>query len=388
MTFLYQNSEGFQVGEKEHFFMLTGATLIHEMISSSSPISSKPSQEERELMQFLLPIYRAFLKNPPKLFMRLGSGPGRHSIHAYEKIEKGRVVSEYIGEFLPETFRPSHYRWGPIDALKYRNISGLIEDGFPNVAAFHLYDVDNLPFRVIFVAIEEILPGSMVTVNYGMNHSVKLFTHTEYQKHSLKSFFLGNPLNKIILKIKELRGRTPKELGWKRSLELENLVAKLRYLYHTPKALIQLEGIVKKEDFFYWLDQVDFRYFFLNIPHNLNSRQREIISNLNLLRDSSLVQDHDLLENVRQRLYFTVYLSSIMRGERASEAKREVLLWNQIFDCIDSQDLEVIHPLISKSASPRELLESCRTYAKETHSPILSSLQTIDDQFHPLRTID
>lgn len=376
MTFLYQNSDGFQVGEKDLFFKLTGATLIHEMISLAPLIPSKSSQEERELMVFLIPLYRAFLKNPPKLFIRLGSGPGRHSVHAYEKIEKGRVACEYLGEFLPDSSSPSSYRWGAIDGLKYRNMSGLIEDGFPNVAAFHLYDVDNLPIRVIFVALEEILPGTMITVNYGMNHSVKLFTHIEYQKQSLKSFFLRNPLNRIVLKIKELRGRTPRELGWKRSLELENLVAKLRYLYHTPKALIQLENIIKKEDFFYWLDQVDFRYFFLNIPHQLNFRQKEILSNLNLLRNFSSVQNQELLEKVRVRLYFKVYLSSIIRGKEASEAEREVLLWNQIFDCIDSEDLEGIRILISLSENARELFESSLTYAKETHSPLFSSLQT------------
>lgn len=384
MVFTYENVEGFHLGSNEHFFMLTKATFTSDVIFHQQSEEKAPNLGEKELMQFLLPLYRAYLKNPAKLYMKVGSSLGRHSVHALEKIEKGRVIIEYVGEINPANKRSSTYRWGPIDALVYRNLSGLVEDGFPNIAAFHLYNVNGIPIRIIFVALEEIPANAMIAINYGMNHSVKLSHHTEYRLDAMRRFFLKNRLGKVILRIKELRSRSPKDLGWKLSLELENLVAKVRYLYHTPGAMLQLLDVIDKEEVFYWFDQADFRYFFIDIPTAPNARQMEIISHLNLIRNASSGQYSDLLESIRHRIFFRAYLAPIANGDDEATSREEAMLWNRAFDAIEEENCNILISIFAVSKKNRELLDYSISFAREINSPLLPWLQTLIDPLSPL----
>ena len=393
MTFYFQDQEGaVQMGSKQMFQEMTDSewtdqvlypnNLENRICENNKVIA--PHINDRQIMRLVLPFYRIFKKNPPKLFIKIGDAKGRHSVHALEKIEKGSVVVEYVGEWIYPPSRPSSYRFGPIDALFYRNYSGIVEDGFPNIAAFHLYDIDGIPLRVIFIALEEINVGEMLTINYGMNHFVKVYYHTEYNLEKMCVFFSNYPLRKIGDRIKDLRRKAPIDLGWKRTLELEALVAKLRYIFQTPAAMLLLlsKGILKAEEVFQYFDEAEFRYFLLSIPFTPNSREREIISYLEMLRQIFIPKRAvalvalDLVERLRSRIFFSVYLQSILNGGAMDKAYQEASVWNEAFDAIDQGDRLLLEFRLQQVEKSSALRQACLIYAQEQHSPLVCWLLT------------
>lgn len=324
-AFFYQKNGTIQSGNPLIFEEFTGAkwcnaTRFEPELTHNEMFKFHPTEVEKQLMRFLIPLYRHYKKKPPKLYVRLGKCKGTHSVHALEKIEKGQIVTEYIGEWKPNATETSSYRFGPIDAKHYRNCSALIEDGFPNLATFHLYHTDGIPLRIIFVALKEIAAGEMVTINYGLNHSVKSSYHTEYQFEEASSFFRRNSINKLLKRIVELRQNLPQELGWRRSLELEGLVARLRYLYHTPGTLIKLiaHEVISNEEVWKCYEKPDQRYYLLNFAPLPTQRQLLISSCLSWiqrffasgLNTSSL--NLELLDKMPHQLYFSSYISSLL----------------------------------------------------------------------------
>ncbi|MCB1148859.1 MAG: hypothetical protein KDK48_01730, partial [Chlamydiia bacterium] len=371
------------------FFALTGAAWTETLLCEGAELTYYPAPPaELELMRFLLPLYRAYLKRPPKLSIRLGSGPGRHAVQALEAIPKGAVIVEYLGEWAPEAV--SSYRWGPIDGARLRNYGGMVEDGFPNCAAFHLYGVGGAPLRILFVALEEIAAGEMIAIHYGMNHSVKVHYHTEYRLEALTRYFQENSLDSIVRKIKEIRGRSPLALGWKRSLELEALTAKIRYLYQTPGALMHLllQKTLSAEQVFHYYDLADFRYFFLAFPFSPNYRQKEVESYLTLMRafpfDSFEAQEiSEVLGVVRQRIFFSRFLKGLIEGASLQELKSEVLLWNESFDAVFRGDRSILE--FTLHSEP--LILACQLYAKEIRSSLLPWLMSLTEPLLPKKTV-
>ncbi|MCB1135445.1 MAG: SET domain-containing protein, partial [Chlamydiia bacterium] len=250
--FYYDDGSGVSLGDANLLYELTGAHWADRVSVADGvtmPQSYPCSQVDMELTHQCLPSYRGYKKRAPRLYIRCGEHRGRHAVCALDAIPKGTIVTEYLGQWVGSADIRSNYRWGPIDGLHMRNYGGMVEDGFPNVAAIYLYNIDDIPLRIVFVAVEEIAAGEMVTVHYGMNHSVKILCHEEYRLQAMVRFFSANPLDKMVTRIVALRGMTASEKRWKHCLELENLVVKLRYLFQTPGALMRLmlDGVIAPE---------------------------------------------------------------------------------------------------------------------------------------------
>ncbi|MCP5470283.1 MAG: hypothetical protein H7A36_07270 [Chlamydiales bacterium] len=355
------------------FFDLTGAEWITQMrVAEGADIFTPFShcRAESELMDLLLSPYFSYLKRSPKLYLRPGPSPGQHSVHAAVDIPKGEVVTEYLGEWSHLPALSSSYQWGPINGLHFRNFGGMVEDGFPNLGAFHLYHVRGIPLRVIFVALEDIAQDDMLTIHYGMNHSVKIYFHQEYRLEAMSHFFSASPLEKCVKRIQELKNRGPKELGWKKTLELEDLTCKVRYLFQTPSALMHLldRKVITRKEAFAFYDQADCRYFFLGFPFSPNRRQEEVIEYMNLIRHCK--KPAILLHQIRQRIYFLYYLS----GEID---EKEAILWNEAFDAILREDQLACALMFERSTHKRELVRAALHYAKEQNSTLVPWLQCL-----------
>jgi hypothetical protein len=395
--FYYQETGNVRLGSGEVFRMLTGAEWTEEMrgeANEDEAVRFVPGRADSEWMRFLIPLYKAYKKNPPKLCIHQGPCKGRHSVHALEPIGKGTVVVEYLGEWAAGSLEHSGYRFGPIEAKRFRNGGGMVEDGFPNLGAFHLYGIGNFPLRVIFVALEDIPAGEIVTIHYGMNHSVKTQYHTEYRIEQLERFFSRNPLEKIVKRIKELRMRTPAELGWGRSLELENLTAKLRYLYQTPSALMHLllKQILTEDQVFSIFGQAEFRYFMVGYPYQPNPREREVIDYLDLIKTffspGRLVDDSAsaLMGQIRQRIFFSYFLKEVIKGANQDEAREQALLWNEVFDAIQMEDRAMLEFKLEQVRERDLVIQASLAYAKELRSSLTGFLTSLAKPPQPLRT--
>jgi hypothetical protein len=342
-TLLYRTINGSLGNCPKHFHKITGAEWIDEMRISPALYAQDytPSENDWELMRYLRPMYKAYLKNMPPLFIQEGVSVGRHSLHALEPIKKGTVITEYLGEWDPTSTTPSSYRWGPIDGLHYRNFGGMADDGFPNMGAFHLYNMNDIPLRIIFVALEDIAAGEMLTINYGMKHSVKILYHDEYASARMHKFFATNSIEKCILRIQELLPRKRSELGWARCIELEGLTAKLQYLYNTPSAIINLlqHRILSTADIFTCYNRAEYRYYILGVPLNPDPRQAEVISSIEMLqvylkedgREQELMQ-LDWVQDVRVKLFFDFFIKKRSSEDDLERLKQETLLQNAAFN--------------------------------------------------------
>ncbi len=321
-----------------------------------------PSEEDRDLMAFLLPRYEAYLKKAPKLLIR---GESSFSLHAEERIEKGSVVVEYLGAWEPHSKTPSSYRFGPINGLNFRNFAAMAEDGFPNMAPFYLYGVGDLPLRVIFVALEEISEGEMLTFNYGPKHSVKLQEHAEYRFSQMAAFFDEHPLPLSLAKIKELHGQKRSALGFEKSLELENFTAKVQYLYQTPSALLALllqDRLSAREVFYFW-QKPDYRYYLLGVPFNPNYREQAWIDCLEMIRnyfEGERLNDRLILSGL-ETLRLKVVCNALLQG-----TWEKALLWNSALEAVKRKDRPALERLWQNTLFSEELLEECLIYAKET----------------------
>ncbi len=386
--FYYRDETGLHVGTPEMFHEMTGAIWVEEMRINDSAAMQEikpPHKSDAEWMQLIKPLYHAFRKRPPKLYLQKGTGPGRHSVHALEPIRKGTIVAEYLGEWSEESKSHSSYRWGPVDGHLYRNYGGMIEDGFPNLAPFHLYNVAGVPLRIVFLALDDVLQGEMLTVHYGMNHSVKLYYHDEYRLDKMCAFLSQNPLEQVAKKIKELRRENPLQLGWKKSLELENLTAKIRYLFQTPSALMLalLKHAIQPKETFKLLQDAEFRFFFLNFPFQPNPRQKEIIHYLEKIHcyfekgEVDTEEALELLGCVRQRIFHCLFLSG--RGK-----KEQTLLWNKVFDAVQGVDRASIEFLSNQAVEKVRLIQECLYFAKEIRSPLVPWLQFLANPPLPL----
>ncbi len=287
--FHYLNEMGIIQGSPEEFKILTGASWINDMkFDGNANIPSiYPSADEMELMRFIEPLYEEYLKIPPRLYIRKGGAIDLNTLHALDEIKRGAIVTEYLGEWQPISKTPSHYRWGPIDGLQYRNFGGMIDDGFPNLGAFYLYGVHGVPLRVVFIALEAIAAHDVLCVNYGMSHSVKLYHHhLEYRLNQMTRFFSDHSLDMISTKIKEHIPKKRSVLEWHQWLDFEGLVAKLQYFYHTPSAVNHLlqNSTLDAKSVFDYFERIDNRLYLLGFHNGANKWEKEILAQMRVIQ--------------------------------------------------------------------------------------------------------
>ncbi|GAB4189152.1 MAG: hypothetical protein Tsb0015_09710 [Simkaniaceae bacterium] len=395
-VFAFKDSDGvLHQGTADHFSQMTGAGWTDKMILSSKEMPIfHPSTREWELMRFLRPLYQVYRKNPPKLYIQQGTAKGKHALFAAQPIKKGAIVVEYLGEWAPENKIPSSYRFGPIDAKRFRNLAALAEDGFPNLAAFYLYQTDGLPMRIVYLALEDIPEGKILTVNYGLRHSVKIHWHAEYREKELVYFFQKQPFAKYVLRIWELLPKKTSELSWTKILELENLTAKFQYLFSTPSSLAKLLflKILSAEEVFTFFDKLDNRFYFLGFSLHPHPKQQEIIEYLHLLK--SLFQETvpyqkrllGWIGQVSVRSFFKVLIYGALQKHDFQRLQMEAMLWDKSFQAIQNEDKKLLQHLIKKSMDKSRLLQECLKYAQETHSPLLAWIKQLLDPRPPILT--
>lgn len=375
------------------FLEATGAEWLEEMAVSSDEelnIPVKVPREELPLQRFLLSEYNVYRKRPPPLLLCREEANGEHSLRAGESIGKGRVIAEYLGEWDPHYKSRSPYRWGPIDGKRCRNLAPMAEDAFPTASAFTLYHFDRIPVRVLFVALEEVEGEEMIALHYGMNHSVKLHYRCEYRGEEMLRFFRRNPLEKIVGRIDQLSNKTPRELGWSRYLELENLTVKLRYIYQTPTALLKLllEGVVEAEFALSLWKNRGRRYTTLGFPLNPNYRESEVMGFLQLVEEGfSLMRPHsasivEAMGRWRERVFYRCYLERLVRGGESSCI--EPSIWDLALGDLLEGKRELLELRIMQSQAKELLVKECILYAKELKSPLLEWLESKTSPQFPL----
>lgn len=260
--FYFEENGIMQEGSDELFYNLTKAYLTAEIFATQEDLlvqwqeglSLQPSTREKVYDKMFSSGYFAYCKKAPRVYLKKADVSGidaGYNLHAYEKILKGSVVAEYTGrQVSPGQKDGSSYLFGPINAQSQRGLAAMIADGFPNVFPVWLYRKRGMPVRIIFVALEDILPGDVLCFNYGPNHSVKLLPHGEFRKESMAAFFKNNSLQSLAKEAMKLLEEHPAELGWKKTLRLEACASRLQYLFQTPstlKGLLQ-EKIVEKQE--------------------------------------------------------------------------------------------------------------------------------------------
>ena len=291
---------------------------------------------------------------------------------AAELIKPGEIVTEYLGEWQLST-KSSSYRWGPIDAMNFRNYGPMVEDGFPNIASFYLLDTDGLPLRIVFAALEEIPPGKELTLNYGLTHSVKVQYHTEYRLAEMSKFFKEVSPNEMLNRIRLLHANKRNEISWEQNIELEGLITRIQYLFQTPSALALLiqGGVLAAVDAFTLFDKIDNRWYVLGYQPHASPRQNKVYKCFqSLKRYFSLFPkgSHaliDLFESVRIHVICEIFMEGMVSGKEESLCCKMAKDFNAFLDTVAFRCKESVIAWIAKHGSNVELIGHCRRHIED-----------------------
>lgn len=304
-VFWYQEKGELFAGSREDFKQVTGSFWTSELKGDLAVFPGiSPNLSGLEVTPYLLSLYESSLDIPPSLYIKKSPYPGMNTLHAQKEILPGEFITEYLGVWEPYSNTSSSYRWGPINGEHFRNYGAMIDDGFPNVQAFYIFDCQGAPLRVIFVALETIPRDGIITTNYGMGHSVKIGRRSEHRKQVMVSYFTTHPIDATAKTIREGIGKRKSGLEFNQLLELEDKAAKLQYLFQTPSALLYLllEKVVTVKEVFDFYDKIDNRLYLLGFYAAKNWREKEISSCIERLRGFSSSERYSflrpLLENV------------------------------------------------------------------------------------------
>lgn len=252
----------------DNFFEMTGAVWIDEMVLPNGPIPTPITAtiKERKLSNQFEPLYETF--KPPKLALT-GSLRGHYSLVADETILPGQIITEYLGEWAPNDQEGSPYRFGPIESLRMRNFGAMIDDSFPNALPIYLYEVNNLPLRIIFVAIDTIEKGELICFHYGMRHSIKVEGHQEKRLDALLSWLRSAPLPTHITLARQDEGA----------------LAKLQYLMQTPTTLKILldHNQLNRDEVARFLAKPDNLHYLLGVPFAPNTKEALLLQKIHTL---------------------------------------------------------------------------------------------------------
>ncbi len=166
-------------------------------------------------------------------------GVAGYGVFAGERLHAGQIAGIYGGE-LKEVVEYSNYDFmGILDGAKIRNLTAMINDGFPNCVLSSAYLPDGQTVAVLLV-IRDIEPGEALSIDYGPAHSAKLGAHSEFQLQKMETYFKQADL-KALLKARAVSPNSFKQ--WAANYEK---IAARYYLSNTPSALLILclNGII------------------------------------------------------------------------------------------------------------------------------------------------
>lgn len=303
-------------------------------------------------------------------------------MESLDAIERGQIIEEYLGEYVPNQTTNSSYRFGPIDAKHYRNTMAMIEDGFPNVQPFYLFD-GNAPVKILFISTERIEPSSTLLINYGLSHSVKTGKHFEYGFAKMCAFFQEHPLSFCFKRLWFLNSQKRSTLSWDEHLELENLAAKLQYLYQTPSAilLLLLSKVTSSHELFSYFHNTHYQFYLLGYSPTPKTRQIEVSTQITLLMQYFKISNRpddlalDLSNKVRIRLLISFFIKHYLTSLDPLLYYHETLLLNEADRAIQLSDKDLFLSIFAKSKQKDLFLEEAIFYAKEAGSSLYDWLR-------------
>lgn len=239
-VFRYQRDNGeILSGNAHQFKTMTGTIFCNRLYITPSEIARDWECDPIDIpMTGLYPfIIKAFeearLSNPP-LYLSKKDGENGCHVCAEKEISAFQPLTIYGGKF-DEKAESLEYVLGEINSQFYRNIGGVIQDGFPNCMPFPC----ELDFkRWVFITLRPIAKGEELLWNYGP-HQVKFLCHKELAPQELEEFFKGNNIYKKYMRL-DFRAQKSEE-ATKKDLAFRN---RLDYLMATPSA--QLHLLIKR----------------------------------------------------------------------------------------------------------------------------------------------
>lgn len=272
----------------QDFFELTGARFLDrelivpqaDWIRSWKALAERSSYENFDLPDWMVEMqakYQTFKMSPPNVYLDHDQRVG-YFVRAGEDIPRFSIIGEYLGQVMnremykdsikfygnlvkqvkaknyEEDFRfvphpPTEYYMGMeadvIDAYEYRGMMGMVVSSFPNVMVRQVIACDGREERALFIAMDDIKQGDILAYDYG-NHAVKRMPYCELRLNELRAFFQG--MTKETLLAALIEPDTYSE-NLNERLNQITVEAKVKYILHTPAALLQLilEDIITKE---------------------------------------------------------------------------------------------------------------------------------------------
>lgn len=145
------------------------------------------------------------------------------------------------------------YTLAPFEAHQYRNLGGMINDGFPNCMIDSIHHPSGIAYPVI-VPLRTIEEGEELFVDYQREHSVKKLKRIELNLPEAYQFLAEKSLRARILDdllpLMQATGMKQNNLSIEKRLEYFALLTKVNYLICTPTLLVSLlfEGRISLQD--------------------------------------------------------------------------------------------------------------------------------------------
>lgn len=236
--------------------VLTSRKLILANWFGWCPLSYEPVSIDKRINKQ----YEAFLKQPPILCHtnELSDDRGQPAhfrgsgVCAGVEIAPGQIFCPYEGEELsPEEearrldqYGGGDYLFSLIDAQRYCGYGGLINDGFPNCVVIEVHHHSGKMRRLVFMAIEKILPGQPIYWDY-RSHPIKLNAHFEPRPRAIEDFVQGRNFTELLAHFSSLS-----PYGLLDSPHLKEIL-QCKYLANTQSSCIPLllAGKISSKDY-------------------------------------------------------------------------------------------------------------------------------------------
>lgn len=197
--------------EVEEFKHLTEATYIQEMYVPPQLLYKewlKLPQKEPSFINEIAPTeYSRHESFPYSLYIAPSIDPITKKnlglgLYANEKIKKGTLICEYLGEKIEDSSKEENvdYLYEDIQALKYRNFGGMANDSFPNAVVSSIYSIKGVKRRFCLVSLKDIEVDSPIFIDYGKS-SLKNRAHRELNINDIYSFLKTRNITHILKNI-------------------------------------------------------------------------------------------------------------------------------------------------------------------------------------------
>jgi hypothetical protein len=162
---------------------------------------------------------------------------------------RGEIIGEYLGKQGPHSYKEwktMAYILDGIDAEKYGNEIGRINDGFPNIVGVPVSSGLRPSLRYIFIAAEPIKEGSEFCWDYGAKQSTKFGPYQELRPQALRNWIKEQDVSSLPDLLKRTRWKVV--ATGEASFDEYFLFKKLCYLL-APSVFFSLilEGVIDKK---------------------------------------------------------------------------------------------------------------------------------------------